>query len=258
MTKPSKGLTIRVINTGWIGSFQNRLTNCYQDGERIKTPSLVFLIEGGEKTILVDTGMCDSERASKWHHGGSEQTPGQGIHEQLPALGYQPDDIDIIIFTHLHWDHVQNLDKFPKSKLIVHETEWQFAMAPIPPYYHSYEHPIIGIESPFLRREFQLVKGEEEIIPGVVVFPTPGHSPGSMSVQVTTQEGRYVIAGDAVMCDENMAGDPKKGLKYKPIGRYTNIFEMWDSFEYIEQMADFVMAGHEKKLLDREVYGNKA
>lgn len=248
------GLKIRPINTGWIGSFQNRLTNCHEDGKVIKTPSLCFLIEGGDKLVLVDTGMCDSERASKWHHGGSVQQPGEAIQDQLPKYGYKTEDVDVIIFTHLHWDHCQNLDQFPNAKLYVHEKEWQFAMAPIPPYYNSYEHPVLGITPPFLNREFNLCKGEEEILPGITVFPTPGHSPGSMSVQVKTDNGRYVLAGDAVMCGMNMKPNPKKRTKYFPIGRYTDIFEMWESFEYIERMADVVVPGHESKVLDYELF----
>ncbi len=247
-------LTIRPILTGWIGSFQNRLTNCRDDGKVIQTPSVCWLLEGAEKNILVDTGMCDSERASKWHHGGSVQEPGQAIHDQLPKFGLSPADIEIIIFTHLHWDHVQNLDKFPQAKLYAHKKEWQFANAPIPPYYNSYEHPVLGIKPPFYGRVFELVEGEEEILPNVTVFPTPGHSPGSMSVQVITDKGRYVIAGDAVMCNANMEGDPKKHMRYFPIGRYTNFFEMWKSFEEIDKRADVVLPGHEAAILEKEVY----
>ena len=66
-------LTIHAINTGWIGSFQNRLTNCRMDGVKVMTPSLCWLVTGGEKNVLVDTGMCDTERANKWHPAGSKQ-----------------------------------------------------------------------------------------------------------------------------------------------------------------------------------------
>ncbi|MBL0290815.1 MAG: hypothetical protein IPQ15_09135 [Betaproteobacteria bacterium] len=83
-------LTIHAINTGWIGSFQNRLTNCRMDGVKVMTPSLCWLVTGGEKNVLVDTGMCDTERANKWHHAGSKQEPGEAIHEQLPKFGLKP------------------------------------------------------------------------------------------------------------------------------------------------------------------------
>ena len=245
------GLTIHPIVTGWIGSFQNRLTNCRDDGKVIKTPATCFLIQGAEKKVMVDIGMCDSERASKWHHGGSVQEPGQAIHEQLPKFGLSASDIDIIIFTHLHWDHCQNLDKFPQATLYVHEKEWQFAHAPIPPYYNSYEHPILGIKPPFLGRDFELVRGEKEILPGITVFPTPGHSPGSQSVQVITDKGRYVIAGDAVMCNANLEGDPKKHMRFFPIGRYVDFFAMWNSFQDIADRADVVLPGHETAIIDK-------
>jgi N-acyl homoserine lactone hydrolase len=248
-------LTIHAINTGWIGSFQNRLTNCRQDGVKVMTPSLCWLITGGERNVLVDTGMCDTERANRWHHAGSTQKPGEAIHEQLPKFGLKASDIDLIIFTHLHWDHVQNLDKFPRAELVCHEKEWQFAMAPIPSYWHSYEHPVLGVTPPFHGREFRLLKGEaeQEILPGISAFWTPGHSPGSMSVAVETAGGPHVIAGDAVMCYDNLRGDLAKKQKFLAIGRYTDIFQVFDSLQLIVDRAGGVMErvlpGHDASIV---------
>ena len=88
---------------------------------------------------------------------------------------------------------------------------------------------------PFQGREFPLLKGEAEqqILPGISAFFTPGHSPGSMSVAVETADGPYVIAGDAVMTYDNLRGDPAKRQKFLPIGRYTDIFQVFDSLERI-------------------------
>lgn len=251
-------LTIHAICTGWIGSFQNRLTNCRNDGVKVMTPSLCWLITGGEKNVLVDTGMCDTERANKWHHAGSKQEPGEAIHEQLPKFGLKPSDIDMIIFTHLHWDHVQNLQQFPDAELVVHDKEWQFAMGPIASYWHSYEHPIIGAVPPFQGRVFTLVKGEEErqILPGISTIFTPGHSPGSISVVVETAEGPYVIAGDAVMTYDNLRGDPGKLQRFLPIGRYTDIFQVFDSLELIMDRAggvmEHVLPGHDGSIVGKK------
>ena len=91
-------------------------------------------------------------------HGQKEQMiiiiPAHGknhmaIHEQLEKLGYKPEDIDIVVFTHLHWDHMFYVEKFKNATLIAHEREWEFANNPIPLYYKSYEHPALGITRPF-------------------------------------------------------------------------------------------------------------
>jgi glyoxylase-like metal-dependent hydrolase (beta-lactamase superfamily II) len=146
---------------------------------------------------------------------------------------------------------VQNLPQFPDAELVCHEKEWQFAMAPIPSYWHSYEHPIIGAIPPFQGREFRLLKGdaEQEILPGISAFFTPGHSPGSMSVAVETDDGPYVIAGDAVMTYDNLRGDPAKRQKFLPIGRYTDIFQVFDSLDRIMERAggvmEHVLPGHD-------------
>ena len=53
-------------------------------------------------------------------------------------------DVDIVLFTHLHWDHVFYLDKFPQARFICNEVEWNYAHNPIPLRYKSYCRPIIA------------------------------------------------------------------------------------------------------------------
>ena len=137
--------TIRPICTGY--QFLDKAqyaTFRRGDGEIIQHPVFAFLIEGDGRKILVDTGMSDTERSVKYHHDG-RQDPGQAIHEQLASLGVGLDEIEIIIFTHLHWDHCANLEKFPRAKLYVSDREYRFALNPIPFYAKSYEHPSLGI-----------------------------------------------------------------------------------------------------------------
>jgi len=108
-----------------------------------------------------------------WHHPGSRQEPGEAIHEQLKHIGINPSDIELVIFTHLHWDHCHNLNKFPNARLVVSAQEHAFALDPIPPYYKSYEHHKLGKRAPFIGAQFEVVDGEAEILPGITVFPSP-------------------------------------------------------------------------------------
>ena len=62
--------------------------------------------------------MSDTEHSVKYHHDGLQE-PGQAIHEQLARAGVGCDKIDMILFTHLHWDHCHNLKKFPRARLFV-------------------------------------------------------------------------------------------------------------------------------------------
>ena len=125
-------ITVRPMNTGFVP------TNPFQydyhfscapylkdvPNEKIPLPVFTFLIEGAEKLVLVDTGMAWTERADKYHHPGSWQEEGQDIESQLKAAGYTPADVDIVLFTHLHWDHMFYLDKFINARFICHKREW--------------------------------------------------------------------------------------------------------------------------------------
>lgn len=265
-------LTIRPINTGFIPTSRklyhfhhstHKHLGLEQD-EKVSLPCLVFLIEGGEKLILVDTGMAWTERANEYHHPGSVQPEGYAIHEQLEKLGIKCEDIDIVIFTHMHWDHMFYLDKFVNARFIAHRKELEFAKDPIPVYYKSYEHPALSITAPFTGIEIETVDGEEEIIPGVRVFPSHGHSPGHQSVEVDTEEGTYIICGDAIFIYENLDPIPEIHYSITPPARYADIVACWKSIEEMKRRAkgrEFILPSHEPSILERmektPVFGKK-
>jgi glyoxylase-like metal-dependent hydrolase (beta-lactamase superfamily II) len=217
-------------------------------------PVFTYLIEGGEKLVLVDTGMSDTKRADVYHHPGSYQPKGMSIVEQLHEIGYQTTDIDIILFTHLHWDHCFYMDKFTNAQFIVNKKEYDFAMNPIPLYYKSYEAPELGIVRPFEGLEMTLVEGETEILPGIRVFETPGHSVGHQAVEVDTNNGKYIICGDAIFILDNLKPIPEIHYNITPPNRYANIVETWQSIEKIKNRAqseDRIMTCHDTSMLAR-------
>lgn len=247
--------TIRPINTGFIQvDYGVHVVSGRDAGKRVLIPSVAWLIEGGKRKILVDTGMCDTERANKWHHKGSYQLEGMPITERLAALGLSPDDIDVVIFTHLHWDHCSNMKAFSRAEFIVDRKELEFALDPPEWYWRSYESPKLGLHPPFEGNHFTVLDGQTTIEDGIVVFPTPGHSPGHQSVSVATSEGLYIIAGDAAFVSENIEGDTNRALPVLPIGRFVNFFDAWNSLETMKRMGGTVLPGHDTRVLEREVY----
>lgn len=204
--------------------------------------------------IMVDTGMCETDRADRYHHAGSYQEEDQRIDRALKKIGVDPEEIGKVIFTHLHWDHCHNLRFFRNAKFYVHMEEVRFAFTPLPPYYRSYESFHLGIVPPFSEIPFQITKGPEEIAEGVSVFPTPSHSPGHQSAAVETRRGIYVITGDAVMSWENREGDPVNHLPFIMNGRYIDLQRSWESFFKIKERAKFILPGHEIKVFDQKEY----
>jgi N-acyl homoserine lactone hydrolase len=221
-------------------------------GVQVGLPATAWYLTDGSHRILVDTGMCHTTLAH-WHHPGSSQLEGESIQDQLESIGVNANDIETIILTHLHWDHCHNLSYFPDARVVVNDTELRFALDPVPLYDKSYEHARLGLTAPFVGRRLDTVAGDATIIPGIDVFPTPGHSPGHQSVAVSTQLGTYVIAGDAVFSYENLrpAGP---NLRFTLMGRVMDVVAAWRSMERIVERADLVLPGHDSTVLEAEVY----
>lgn len=222
--------------------------------EDVPLPVFAFLLENEEHKILVDTGMSDTERANTFHHPGSWQEEGQAIHEQLARIGISCEDIDTVIFTHLHWDHCSNMEHFSNAKFYVHKKEMEFAKNPIPVYYKSYEHPFLGLNAPFCGVDFVVCEGCVEIYPGIRIFESFGHSPGHISVAVDTKNGTYFIAGDIAFRMENFLPIPALGYEVIPPSRYVNIVDSYNSILAHKTMAEsleHILLTHDSGILKK-------
>jgi glyoxylase-like metal-dependent hydrolase (beta-lactamase superfamily II) len=149
-----------------------------------------LLIRTGNKTVLVETGMGNklSERMVRFYG-----QPAKLLHN-LAAGGVAPEDIDIVINTHLHFDHCgwnTTRDKdgkvvptFPRAKYYAPEGEWQYGQQPserdVISYISDNYDPLVA------SRQMTLLKGGEEIVPGVSVKIFPGHTATMMGVIVTS------------------------------------------------------------------------
>ena len=148
-----------------------------------------LLIRTGKQTVLVETGMGNklSERMVKFY-----SQPAQLL-ANLAAGGVAPEDIDIVINTHLHFDHcgwntVRNnkdgkiVPTFPRAKYYAPEGEWQYARRPSERDAISY---IPDNYDPLVQNgQMTLLKGGEEIVPGISVKTFPGHTAHMQAVIV--------------------------------------------------------------------------
>jgi N-acyl homoserine lactone hydrolase len=143
------------------------------DGER--WPCSIHLIEHPDGRILVDTGMIDStpELDAKW-----------GFRFDASVI---PRDVVCVINTHLHFDHCGGNRLFPGTPIHLQRAEREAARA---------EHYTIRSWVEFEGATYVEHDGEAEIVSGVRVLPTPGHTPGHQSVLVDTDDGLVVLAGD--------------------------------------------------------------
>ena len=139
-----------------------------------------IILINGQQRILVDVG-----------HVGRRTF----LLDALAQRGLTPSDIDITVMTHAHWDHNQNFDLFPDAPMLVHKLERKYAHKP---HHNDWATPQWTGAMIDHHRNIHEVDEGYEIEPGLTLWHAPGHSPGSMTVMVETEQGICAIAGDVI------------------------------------------------------------
>ena len=186
--------------------------------------STVTLIETRNGPILVDVG-------------GYNTKP--GLLAALKARGLSPRDIGVVVLSHLHFDHAHAIDLFPHAKVIVSRDEWAYAARP-----HADDLFMPwGIREQLEKHDLMLVSGEGDLAPGVVVFPAPGHTPGSIAIMIDSDEhGRVVIACDAIKTARE-AIEQRCDMEFDPLRRGNA------TIRHILDVADRIVCGHHPELI---------
>jgi len=247
-------LKIRPLSTGrFLEAEKSNFTYGVDQGLKIESPILMWFIEGGKNRILVDSGGSDPEWAGRFHHP-LERREDEDPVKAIEQLGLKPEDIDIIVNTHLHWDHCFNNELFPNAKILVQAEELRYAISPLPWHALYYESQLIGMTPPWLKSldRIDVIEGEKEIEKGISLIPLPGHTLGFQGVLVDLPTGRCLIAGDNCPLFENWQSNDQPG--HIPPGIHVNLLDCYNSFKKIESIADMVLPGHDLKVLEKEVY----
>lgn len=162
---------------------------------RIQMGMRCLVIEHDVGLILVDTGAGNKESAKFYDIYGIENACPDGrtgLEAGLAALGHTPDDIALVIDSHLHFDHgggntyrdAQGTTRltFPRARYIVQAGEYHYATHTNERTAGSYfDHNYVPV---YEAGRFDLVEGEREIVTGVRVVPTPGHTPHHQSIRI--------------------------------------------------------------------------
>ncbi len=157
-----------------------------------------YLLRSAGKTILVDTGLGNRKRPG---------FPRGHLDQSLRDAGIDPAEIEIVLNTHMHIDHVgwDTVDTedgrreifFPKARFLFQEQEWNYWMQPEfldePGNAHLNECVVPLRDS----GRFELVSHETPIDEHVTFIPTPGHTPGHVAIGIMSAGERAVITGDA-------------------------------------------------------------
>ena len=207
----------------------------------IDAPIIAWYIETEAKKILVDTGGGDPAllKDPRFHpYNRGEQT----LENALKKLGVSRDDIDIVIATHLHWDHCGENRFFPNAQVIVQEAELEAARNPFP-IQHGYVSELIE------NIDYTVISGDVEIAPGIKTILAPGHTYGMQGVLVEAEHDRYFIAGDSVCLFLALESDP-----WLIGGIYVDLKLCYETLEKIKNLSAYILPGHDIKVFEKEVY----
>jgi len=246
--------TIKPLILSKVISEKGPMTYLAYPGQPIVRPYVMWYIQAGDKHVLVDTAI-EAEDYRNYHPGFKDMPfePIQSFEEALAKVDCLPDDIDIVIQTHLHMDHIYNTSKCKNAVIYVQEKELNFALNP---------HPIFEIVYPrevIKKLNFEVIKGDQTILPGIAVMLVPGHTPGGQAVVVDTAKGKAVISGFcSIMENFNPPEDVK--TKVSPFASYpviapgihTDLFQAYESVLRVKQVADIIIPLHDPYMAAKE------
>ena len=185
----------------------------------------VVLVEGADaggqtRRILVDAAHV-GRRAILW--------------DALARRGLGPADVDVLVLTHAHWDHMQNADVFEHARILLHPRERRYLRRP-----HRNDWATPKWTGTILEQlHVEEVAEGAELLPGVGIVDIPGHTAGSSGVTVATEQGLAVIGGDAVH------SAPATQARQIPLV-FWSAAQARQSIERVLALADVVYPGHDQ------------
>lgn len=243
----ARGRKVHALHCGHEMGDKGALTLLKDTGKIMEIPYHCYLVEDPEANILVDTSSSihwkkvhPEALAKYWPvHMKKEEQPDS----MLKRAGFSTRDVDYVVNTHLHYDHCGNNAIFPKARFLVHEAELAHAVAP--GWWESFNYVRKVFDSPDL--QYTLVRGDQDIIPGVRVIETPGHTEGHVSVVIRLEGGEPVaLAGDAIYLPENLE-DPILPALYVDARRYASSMQRLK--DIVQRNEGTLLLSHSRKYL---------
>jgi N-acyl homoserine lactone hydrolase len=179
-----------------------------QPANKIDVPYFVYLIRHPQGDVLFDTGAHPQLGINPRERLGDAGDafdlsigPEDDVVSQLAALSVSVDDIGHVCLSHLHLDHAGGIEFFPKATFYVQHTELPFAFWPS--VYQRDIYSRLDFDHPV---EWKELKGEHDLFNDgkVILFPTPGHTPGHQSMLVQLDSEAIILVGDAAYLPEKM------------------------------------------------------
>jgi len=202
-------LELHLLSDGHFTLDKSFLVYAKYQGEIYEAALKPLLIITNRERILIDTGIGElPEKYKKFHT--MKRKPDEGLRAQLQRYGLKPENIDVIINTHLHFDHCGNNKYFTNAKFYVQADELRYAYVPDRFQKASYIRASFDVDV-----DYMPIQGSRKITENVSILPTPGHSIGHQSVVIRKDGKNYVYCGDAAPLRENLERRNIPGVLYR-------------------------------------------
>lgn len=215
-------------------------------GTKVFNPYFSYLVTHPEGNVLFDTaGHPDLRTNARSRLGDGADAfevvmePSDWVVPRLAELGLEPTDIDVVVQSHLHFDHAGGLEWFKHARIFTQKRELEFA-----------RNPAVYQAGAYVSADFdhalnwQLIEGEHDLFgDGVIrLVPTPGHTPGHQSMIVRLRDKTIFLLADAAYLIGKMRARALPGLLWSPDA----IVDSWLKIEEIEKNEGAILiATHE-------------
>ena len=205
---------------------------------------MFWLIKGGGRNILFDCGFYRDQFMRQWHPVDYEKPS-----LALQRAGLKPEDITDVVISHIHWDHADGFDLFPKAKIWIQKEELEYyAGEAWQGHRRTAADPddILGLVKANTEGKVGLVKGDaQEIFPGITCYIGGKHTWQSQFVTVNTTSGTIVLASDNVYLNENLE-------KHVPIAATLDAgsnLRAQDRMKHMVASPRLIIAGHDPAVM---------
>ena len=207
----------------------------------------VWLVKGNGRNVLVDAGFYREQFFKQWKIKDFVKPS-----DALADVGLKPEDITDVIISHMHWDHADGMDLFPKAKIWIQKDEYTYytgeAWQQLRTHGGIDPDDVVAIVKLNMQGRVGLVNGDaQEIIPGITCYTGGKHTWQSQYVGVNSKEGAVVLASDNMYLYENLD-------KHVPIAATLDAESNLRAQDRMKQIAAnprLIIPGHDPAMFDR-------
>lgn len=202
------------LQNGFIGFETTGLFYGERSAERVAIPVTCYLIRSTDGVVLFDTGVSPRAVPGLLRRDPLARFSDEDLLAQrLDTLGLEPSDVDLVVLSHLHFDHAGGADIFPDSELVAQKDEYAYAQYPAPffaDFYYKKNFDLPGYK-------WRLLDGDTELLPGITALRSDGHTPGHQSLLVELPEtGPVILAGDCCYWQRSIDDEVPPGVVWDP------------------------------------------